>query len=551
MSVENQPARFPLRMDRRTLVQASAALGLAATASGGALALAGAAARAQEATPGGEYRTATTTEGVSMHPFKVTDTPSFAYIDLLFNLPLMRYGRESLELEPFAAESVEESDDHTKLTFVLKSGLTWSDETPLTANDYAWTWAQASVEENGWPRLGSYSPYIDAVTAVDDTTLEVTLKSPLAISMEKAVNALAYVLPKHIWEALDWSDTEKNPEIMKPSISAGPFILEEWKKDQYATFVANEHFFLGRPNVDKVTFQIFGNANVATQALLEGQIDNYGPEPENWPDILDSDLQAFQWDSPELAVTYFGFNTRLDVFKDKAVRQALNFALDKELITQELTFGLGQRATGMYLPSSWVHNPDVETYAYDLDKAKSLLDEAGWTEGSDGVREKDGQKLEFTFIYGPNTTPIREQMATVAQQMWSEAGAKVEVQGMEWGAYLQMTKEGPYDWGTFVNAYIAAVDPDMIWFKKEADPSYNRVDFHNARVEELYAQGLEEFDREKRKQIYVEIQQILTDEAPWIWLYYEQDKSAFSPRVKGVEITKMGLNDIWEWWIEG
>jgi len=551
MSKVKQTEGWRMRIDRRKLAQASAALGLATTASGGALGLGSIAALAQEAKTGGEYRTATTTEGVSMHPYKVTDVPSFGYIDLLYYLPLMRYGRESLELEPFAAESVEESDDHTKLTFTLKDGLVWSDGEPLTANDYAWTWEQASIEENGWPRLGSYAPYIDSVTAVDDKTLEVTLKEALAISAEKAVNGLAYVLPKHIWEELDWSDTEKNPEIMKPSVSAGPFILEEWKKDQYATFVANERFFLGRPNFDKVTFQIFGNANVATQALLEGQIDNYGPEPENWPEMLDSDrVQTFQWDSPELAVTYFGFNTRLDLFKDKAVRQALNYALDKELITQELTFGLGQRAIGMYLPSSWVHNPDVEPYAYDVDKAKQLLDEAGWTEGSDGIREKDGQRLEFTFIYGPNTTPIREQMATVAQQMWSEVGAKVDVQGMEWGAYLQMTKEGPYDWGVFVNAYISSVDPDMIWFKKEADPSYNRVDFHDERVEELYAQGLKEFDREKRMQIYQEIQQILTEESPWIWLYYEQDKTAFSNRIQGVEITKMGLNDIWEWWIE-
>jgi peptide/nickel transport system substrate-binding protein len=549
MSSRNQAARTSPRLDRRRLVQASAALGVAAGSGGIGLGLAPVLA-AQEATPGGEFRTATTTEGVSLHPFLVTDTPSFAYIDLMFYLPLMRYGRETIELEPFTADSVEENADHTEVTFVLKDGLTWSDGEPITAEDYAWTWSQASIEENGWPRLGSYAPYIASVEAVDEKTLKVTLKEALAISLEKAVNGLAYVLPKHIWESLDWSDTEKNPEIMAPTVSGGPFVLEEWKQEQYATFVANENFFLGRPNFDKVTYQIFGNANVATQALLEGDIDEYGPEPENWPDILDSDLQAFQWDSPEMAVTYFGFNTRQDVFKDTAVRQALNYALDKELITQELTYGLGQRATGMYLPNSWVYNPDVEPFTYDVDKAKQLLDEAGWTEGGDGVREKDGQKLEFTFIYGPNTTPIREQMATVAQQMWSEVGAKVEVQGMEWGAYLQMTKEGPYDWGTFVNAYIASVDPDMIWFKKEADPSYNRVDFHNERVEELYAQGLKEFDREKRKQIYMEIQQILTEESPWIWLYYEQDKTAFSNRIKGVEITKMGLNDIWEWWIE-
>lgn len=498
---------------------------------------------------GGELKIGTTTEGVSMHPFKVTDTPSFAYIDNMFLMPLLRYDPDTLELKPFVASAVKESSDHTTVTFTLRDNLLWSDGQPLTAADYAWTWEQASKPENKWPRLGSYTPYVASVKDVDAKTLEVKLKTVLAISLEKASSALAYVLPRHIWEKLDWSDPNKNAEILKPSVVAGPYKLVEWKKDDHATFDANDHFFLGRPHIDKLSFRIYGNANVATQALMSGAIDQYGPEPENWADVKKNPkLNAYQWDSPDAAVTYIGLDLRQDALKDKAVRQALNYALDKDKIVDKLTYGLGKRATTMYLPTSWVYAPDANAYPYDQEKAKRMLDEAGWKVGANGVREKAGKPLKLQFIYGPNTTPVREQLALIAQEAWKAVGADVAVKGMEWGAYLKVTKEGPYDWSAFVNAYIASIDPDIIWWKKNAGPAYNRADYHNPKVEDLYEQGLKELDREKRKAIYQDIERALSEDSPWIWLYYEQGKQAINKRVQGIRVTKaLGLNDVWEW----
>lgn len=537
------------RVSRRTVLK-SAAVGLTAGASltgyNPKLVVA-----QDQPVKGGDFKTGATAEAVNLHPFLNTDTASFGYIDLLLWQPLLRYNGDSLELEPYAADSYKESDDHKTLTFTLKSGLTWSDGKPLTANDYAWTYQQAAIPENNWPRLGTYSPYLSKVEATDDATLTVTLKDPIATSLQKTNAALAYVLPQHVWEKLDWQDPEKNPEIMKPSVTCGPYTLQEWKKDQSATFAANDAFFLGRPNFDTYTVQVFGTSNVAAQALTEGQLHEFSPDNEGWPDMTENaDLNALQWDTPEAGVMYFGFNTRLDIFKDKAVRQALNYAIDKELITEQLTYGLGKRAIGMYLPDSWAFNPDAEPFTADLDKAKQMLDDAGWKEGSDGVRAKGNQRLEFSFIYGPNNDAIREQIATVSQEAWGELGCKVEVSGMEWGAYLQRTKEGPYDWGVFLNMYIGSIDPDMIWFKKEADPTYNRVDFHNPEVEELYEQGLKEFDEAKRADMYKKVMGILTEESPWIWVYYEQGHTAMLKSVKGVTIDKLGLNDNWEWWLQ-
>lgn len=506
------------------------------------------------ATSGGELRVATTTEGVTLHPFKFTDTPSGAYIDQMFSMPLLEYDRDSLELKPLVAASVTESPDHRVLTFTLRDGLQWSDGEPLTATDYAWTWAQASDKEHAWPRLGSYKPYIESVTDRDPKTLDVTLKDVLAISREKVSAALTYVLPKHIWETRDWNDPNANPEILKPTVVAGPYRLTEWRKDEFASFAANERYFQGRPKIDKLTFRIFGNANVATQALLNGEVDVYGPEPENWSDIKSSRrVAALQWDVADAAITYIGLDTRLDVLKDPVVRQALNYALDKDAVVDKLTYELGKRATTMYPQSSWAYDSSVNPYPYDPEKARQLLDGAGWTPGPDGIRQKDGTALKLLFLFGPNTTPVREQLATVAQQQWKAIGADVEVRGMEWGAYLKQTREGPYDWAAFVNAYIASVDPDIIWWKRDAGAAYNRVDYQNPRVQELYEQGLRELDRDKRQQIYHEIDRILTTDSPWIWLYSEQAHMGLSKRIQGVRPGKLrDLNPrMWEWSLSG
>lgn len=507
---------------------------------------------AQDEVPqGGEFTEGAAQDAVSFHPFKETDTASFSYIDQVNWLPLLRYEAESMTLEPFAAESYEQSEDFLTVTYTLRDDLVWSDGEPLTAEDYVWTYNEAIKEENAWPRVGNYTPFISSIENPDEKTIVVTLENAIAIGLEKATFALQYVLPKHLWEEADWNDPEANAEIMAPTVAAGPFVLSEWRKDQYASFTANESFFLGRPNFDTYTVRLFGNSNLAMEALNAGQINQFGPSAENWPEAKEnSNLQTLEWDSPNNGVLYLGFNTRLDIFKEKEVRQALNFAIDKELITQELTYGLGTRATGMYLTESWVYNADVEQYLYDPDRAKEILEGAGWVEGSDGVREKDGMRLAFQFIYGPNNDPVREQIATVAQEMWGEVGAEVEVLGMEWGAFLALTREGPYDWGVFCNMYIPSIDPDIIWFKREAGDAFNRSGYQNEEIYTLYEQGLEEFDREKRKEIYMEIQRILADESPWIWVFSEKSFTAMTTNVVGVETDALGLNDIWEWGIE-
>ncbi len=533
---------------------ASGAAAAVPTSAGSAAAGAAPTTAANVGTPvnGGELKIATTTEGTTLQPFKYTDTPSGAYIDLMFLLPLLRYDKDTLELKPYAAASVQKSADNTTLTFTLRDNLQFSDGTPITATDYAWTWSKASDKANGWPNLGSYTPYIASVKDIDARTLEVKLVTVLAISQEKVANALQYVLPKHVWENLDWSDPNKNPEILKPTVVPGAYTLVEWKKDQNATFAANDKFFLGRPHIDRITYRIYGNANVATQAIVNGEVDQYGPEPENWPDLTkNAKLTAYLADAANLAVTYIGLNTRMEALKDKNVRQALNYAIDKAAIVDKLTYGIGKRATQMYLPTSWAADPTANPYTYDLAKAKQLLDAAGWAPGANGVREKNGQPLKMLVLFGPNTTPVREQLATIAQQQWKAIGADVEIRGLEFGALLKQTKEGPYDWAAYVNAYIAGVDPDTIWFKKDAGPAFNRSDYQNPHVQDLYEQGLKELDRGKRAVIYQEISRTLTDESPWIWLYYELGHQVINKRVKGVRASKaLGLNDVWEWWIQ-
>ncbi|MCB0121406.1 MAG: hypothetical protein KDE58_04135, partial [Caldilineaceae bacterium] len=139
-------------------------------------------------------------------------------------------------------------------TFHLRQNIEWSDGEPLTAEDFAWTYDQVVNPDNGFPYL-SQLDFIDSYTALDTYTLQITIKEVYAPALGQ-MSGLIRPLPKHIWEGLDWQDPEKNPEINNPTVVSGPYKLLEWKRDQYATFEANENYWYhGAPNISKYTIE--------------------------------------------------------------------------------------------------------------------------------------------------------------------------------------------------------------------------------------------------------------------------------------------------------
>jgi peptide/nickel transport system substrate-binding protein len=483
-----------------------------------------------------------------MHPYLATDTGSRAYIGLHYAGSLITYDPKTLEIVPEAAKSWTISPDKLTYTFTLRADLFWSDGTPITSADYKWTFDQASKPENKYPYLSNFEP-IASYEAPDPKTIVAKLKEPLVIGIESAdaVNPL----PKHIWEKLDWTDPQKNPEIMAPTVGSGPYLLKEWQKDTRAVFAANDRYYDGRPLIDTLTYRVVPSSEIAFQMLKTGEVDLAGFTPENYAEAKQlPNATVYEWWPAAASWMYLGFNQRRPVVQDVNVRRALAHAIDRDAIAEHVMLNLARPTYSAFPPSSWVYNPDVPKYEFDPEKAKSMLDQAGWKPGPDGVRQKDGQRLKLRVIYGPNTSKTSERIVTVAQQAWGDVGAEVEVQGMEWGTYLSQLKSEPFDWDVNFGLWASTIEPhymNQIW-REDAIPALNAGGYVNKRVEELFTQGVREFDREKRKAIYQEIQQILSTESPYVFLTFNLSYTGVNNRIGGIEPTSVGIGYNREHW---
>ncbi|MFN8636635.1 MAG: ABC transporter substrate-binding protein [Chloroflexota bacterium] len=497
---------------------------------------------------GGSIVIASTADGVTFHPYLRTDTASGSYQALVYAGSLVTYDPKTLESIPEAAKSWSVSDDKLTYTFTLRDDLLWSDGTRMTSADYKWTFDQASKPDNKYPYISNLER-ITSYEAPNPSTIVVKLKDPIVVGLETADAVTP--LPKHIWEKLDWSDPQKNPEILAPTVGSGPYLLKEWQKDNKAVFVANDKYYDGRPLIDTVTYRIVPSSEIAYQMLKTGEVDISGFTPDNYEDAKKlPNVTVYEWWPAAASWTYLGFNMRREILKDVEMRRALSYAIDREAIAEHVLNGLARPTYSAFTPSSWVYNPDVPKYSYDPEKSKAMLDAAGWKPGPNGIRQKDGKPLKLRLIYGPNTNKTAERIATVAQQAWSDVGVQVDVQGMEWGTYLAQLRGEPFDWDVNFGAWSSTIEPhwmNQIW-REDSIPSLNAGAYVSKKVEELFNQGVREFDREKRKAIYQEIQAILSTDSPYVFLTFNLSYTGVNSRIGGIEPTPVGITYNRERW---
>ncbi|HEY7061411.1 MAG TPA: ABC transporter substrate-binding protein [Chloroflexota bacterium] len=502
---------------------------------------------------GGGIIVAATADAESMHPYKTTDTASGQYEGLVYSGSLTERDPEHVDqFKPSMAESWTVGDDKVTYTFKLRPDLVWSDGQPLTADDFKWTFDQATKPENAWPYITTVQD-IESYEAPDAHTIQVRLKEPLAIGLEMA-DAIT-PLPRHIWETLDWNNPGTNPQIMAPTVGSGPFLLKEWKKDDHATFVPNERYYKGKPKLASYTIQVVPDPRIAYQKLRAGEVDESTFAPDDYADAKRLDnVTVYEWWPATGNWTYLGFNLRQPILQDKQVRQALAYAIDRKTIIDRVMYGLAEETYSAYGPNCWCYNPDVPHRDYDPEKTKAMLDQAGWRPGPDGIRVKDGQRLHLRLVYGPQSSKIRTALATITQDSFKQVGVEVEISGLEWVAYLQALKTPPYTgWDMNVGSWQATIDPHWMFeiWNEDDIPDLNAGAYVNKQVEKLFDDGKREFDQAKRKQIYGQIQSILTEDQPYIFLYVDKAYTGLNNRIGGIKPSSLGLEwNIQDWYVK-
>lgn len=499
---------------------------------------------------GGDFKEVSTGDAKSFHVYQTTDVPSSSYQGNVYASGLWVRDPKTLQPIPGMAESWKVSDDAKTYTFNLRKDLKWSDGTPLTAKDFEWTFQQVSKPENKYPYINNLKDIV-GYKALDDYTLQVTLSEGTCVGLSTADAVTP--LPQHIWSKLDWADPTKNPEIQNPSVVSGLFKLKEWKRDDHATFARNDSYYRGAPNFDTDTVRIVPNTSVQFQMLKSGEIDSAPVSAADYAEAQKVDiLKEYDWDPAVATWDFLGFNLRRPLLKDIEVRHALSYAIPRDAIASKVFNGLAKPTYSNFTPTSWVYNPDVPHYDYNIETAKSTLQKAGYKLDSGGkLLDKDGKpvpKLKILFNTGNKQ---REQIATIAQEEFKKLGIDSEVTGMEFQAYLDYLKKDPYDYDLYVLGWRSTFEPYFnyqIW-EERAIPDLNSGAYVNKDLERLFDQSNRPpCDTDSRKKVFGQIQKILATDSPYIFLTFRTGYQFLNKRVVPNDPSPLGITYFPELW---
>jgi peptide/nickel transport system substrate-binding protein len=485
-------------------------------------------------------------EPSNLIPMLASDSASHDISGLIYN-GLIKYDTD-LTLTGDLAESWKVSEDGLTITFHLKKDIIWEDGVPFTANDVAFGFKTIIDPKTPTAYSGDFMQVKEAVV-VDKHTFKVTYEKPFAPALSTWGNMV--ILPKHL---LENKDITKSPLTRKP-LGLGPFKLIKWQSGDKLILQSNPDYFEGQPYLDNYIYKIIPDISTQFLELQTGSIDMMSLTPLQYSRQTNSiyfkeNFQKYKY--PSRGYTYLGFNFKHPPFQDKRVRQAISYAIDKQEIIDGILFGLGLEATGPYVPNTWAYNPNVKKYPYNLNKAKQLLNSAGWSDtDNDGILDKDGKPFEFTIITNQGNSQ-RLRTATIIQWRLEMAGIKVNILVLEWSTFIneridtRLFEAVLLGWGI-------GLDPDQhdIWHSsKTGEKEFNFISYNNKEVDQLLEQGRRTFDKEKRKKAYFKFQEIIAEEVPYIFLYVPYALPIVHKRIKNIKAEPIGISyNLNKWYV--
>ena len=445
-----------------------------------------------------------------------------------------------LEPKPLLAKSFTISADGLTYGFVLEAGVTWHDGKPFTAEDVVFNITKLHPEVN--PRLRGTLANIESCVAKDASTIEIKLKAPFEPFILNFDSTTLPMLPKHLYEGTDFRN---NPANQNP-VGTGPFRYGEWQRGNFIRLLKFDKYWKpGKPTIDEVVYRIIPDSTLRGVSLQTGQV-----QLAAFNDIEAFDVPRFRAE-PNLDVSIAGWelfaplswidlNLRVKPLDDARVRRALSMAIDRAFILNRLWFGVGKVATSPIASSTKFHDPSVRLPAFDVAAANRLLDEAGHPRKADGTRfELKFMTLPYGEIWNRLGEYIRQAMGQIGVRLVGEA-----VDAGTWarrvGAWeYEMTINFVYQWGdptigverTYVSSNIQKI------------AFTNTMGFSNPKVDELFATARRSATAAERQAAFSEVQKILVQEMPVIWLLELAFPTISDKRLKNLITSATGIHD--------
>jgi peptide/nickel transport system substrate-binding protein len=426
-----------------------------------------------------------------------------------------------LNITPGLAESWESPDNGTTWIFHLRKNVNFHDGTPFNADSVVY-----SYSEKSYVRQAVLKP-VKSVEALDDYTVKFVLAKPMP---------LPFYLTHIAWPVMGPGCTDSDGNFVEP-VGTGPFRFETQTKDQEVVLTRNDAYWGNKSLLDKVTFKVIPDASTRVMAFENGELDMIIKVPEYDVKRLEAEDGIQIHRKLSTFTDFLQFNCDKAPFNNTKVRQSVAYAVDTEALVNEVLDGIGRPAGGRpYSPVMMYSDPNLKTYAQDLEKAKALLKESGWEDSNgDGIVEKDGNPLKVTLLVSKGVWAARHTpIAQVVQEDLRRIGMDVEIQVLDEGAISKLESAG--DFGMILRSgyFVWGPYPKHFFVHNSMSP-YSH--YHNETYDQLVNTADSTVDPQKQEELYHSLQAFVIEEVPAFYLVHEEKVVATGPSVKGYLIS--------------
>jgi ABC-type transport system substrate-binding protein len=522
------------------------------------------------ASASGTFVFGTSGDVTSLDPGDVVDNESMQRMDNIFEC-LVGFKPGTIEVQPWLATSWDISSDGKEIVFHLRKGVKFHDGTDFNADAVVFSFERQYNPEHPyhqygkWPQWGSQFGTIEKVVKIDDYTVKLVLKRKNAaiITSLAMMYAISIVSP---------TNAEKYKEdAFKHPCGTGPFKFVEWVKDDHVTLEANDNYWGGRPKLDRLIFKVIPEPSARLLALELGEIQGMEyPNPDDFIRIKNNpDLKLIS--EPGMSIGYMAINTGygyvdanengikddneplektpgyFEPLTKKEVRQAINMAINKQTIIDNIYMGTAIVAKNGIPPFMLGYNDEIEDYPYDPERAKALLVEAGYPDG-----------FEVTLHVMPLARPYMfdpPKIGEAIQSYLAAIGIKVNFYQVDWGTYIQEVFGGKHQLCLLGIAADSGDTNDFMTFcyapnSTAIGTATNSAFYTNEEAQDLISKALQTYDEGERAQYYKKVQEIIHEDAPWVFLAHSNQNLVFRANVHGFVLYPTSRMFFYPIWIE-
>lgn len=483
------------------------------------------------AAQGGELVIEVLSEAIELDPHGSNDIPSSNVQRNIFET-LVKRNFDTGEIEPLLAESWGYVDDLT-LEMKLRQGIKFHDGTDFNAAAVKANLERLLDPNIASPRLSNFEP-IKEVIVVDDYTVQIKTEEPYGPLLFALTHPGGNMMSPAVIEE-DYKRMEGGGEARaygnENPVGTGFLKLDKWTPGQEIRLVKNSEYWGEQVDYDSAVFKTVPESATRAVDLEAGYAHIIDPVQPTEVPLVEGFAQVLK--QPSVSISYLGFNTEKAPFDNTKVRQAISKALDREAILNGVYDGFGVQAFGPLSPMVWGYNEDVAKQDTNMEEAKKLLEEAGFPDG-------------FKTSIWTNDNPQRQQIAIIVQETLKQLNVDVQIEVMEWGAYLEKTSKGDHDmfmlgWAPSTGDADGALYP---LFHTSDIGNNNRTRYSNKELDELLEVGRIETDETIRMDIYKQVQDIINTEAPAAFIHHQAYLTGYTNGVTGFSIDATGIYQI-------